>query len=205
MNAIFRNLAVKCPFEMDEEVARHYKTEPEKRDVLLAKVYTKYVSYLAWYNKKTYYTDEDKESILLEVIHTALIDYDETKGVLFKTVLATYLKNRFRYEDEYLFAKSRSWYLNTTFASGPADTEDGSGTELMELLVGGEEDDHSLFEVENTLRTLPLSDNQYRYCQYVMSLNYIPSDTEASNALGISKSGIGVIKHYLREKLKDIL
>lgn len=204
MNTIFRNLAVNCPLDVDEEIAVHYKSEPENRDVFVAKIYTKYVSYLGWYRKKAYYSDEDKESILLEVIHTALMEYDETKGVLFKTVLATYLKNRFRYEDEFLFAKSRSWYLNTTFASGAADTEDGNGTELLDLLAGGKEDDHS-FELEESIKTLPLSDNQYRYCQYVMSLNYIPTDTEASQDLGISKSGIGVIKHYLKEKLKDVL
>lgn len=204
MNTIFKTLAVKCPLENDEEIAKHYKNEPENRDVFVAKIYTKYVSYLGWYQSKTYYTDDDKESILLEVIHTALLDYDETKGALFKTVLATYLKNRFRYEDEYLFAKSRSWYLNTTFASGPADTEDGNGTELLDLLAGGEEDDHS-FIIEESLKTLALSENQHRYCQYVMSLNYTPTDTEASKALGISKSGIGVIKFYLKEKLKDLL
>lgn len=204
MNIIFKNLAVRCPIDKDEEIATHYKSEPENRDMFVAKIYTRYVSYLGWYRKKAYYSDEDKESILLEVIHTALMEYDETKGVLFKTVLATYLKNRFRYEDEYLFAKSRSWYLNTTFASGPADTEDGSGTELLDLLAGGEEDDHSFLFAES-LKTLPLSENQYRYCQYVMSLNYIPSDTEASQALGISKSGIGVIKYYLKDKLKELL
>lgn len=204
MNIIFRNLAVNCPLDVDEEIAVHYKSEPENRDMFVAKIYTKYVSYLGWYRKKAYYSDEDKESILLEVIHTALMEYDETKGVLFKTVLATYLKNRFRYEDEYLFAKSRSWYLNTTFASGAADTEDGNGTELLDLLAGGQEDDHS-FELEESIKTLPLSDNQYRYCQYVLSLNYIPTDTEASKALGISKSGIGVIKHYLKDKLKEVL
>ena len=204
MNIIFKNLAVKCPIDKDEEIAVHYKSEPENRDMFIAKIYTRYVSYLGWYRKKAYYSDEDKESILLEVIHTALMDYDETKGVLFKTVLATYLKNRFRYEDEYLFAKSRNWYMNTTFASCPADTEDGNGTELLDLLAGGQEDDHS-FIFEESLKTLPLSENQYRYCQYVMSLNYIPTDTEASKALGISKSGIGVIKYYLRDKLKELL
>ena len=204
MNVIFQTLAVRCPIDKDEEIAIHYKSEPENRDMFIAKIYTKYVSYLGWYRKKTYYSDEDKESILLEVIHTALMDYDETKGAQFKTVLSTYLKNRFRYEDEFLFAKGRNWYLNTTFASGPADTEDGNGTELLDLLAGGEEDDHS-FLLEESLKTLPLSDNQYRYCQYVMSLNYIPTDTEASKALGISKSGIGVIKHYLKDKLKEIL
>lgn len=204
MNIIFRDLAVMCPLEADEEIAKHYQSEPENRSMFVAKIYTKYVNYLGWYRKKSYYSDEDKESILLEVIHTALSEFDETKGVLFKTVLATYLKNRFRYEDEYLFAKSRSWYLNTTFASGPADTENGNGTELLDLLAGGEEDDHS-FELEETIKTLPLSDNQYRYCQYVMSLNYIPTDTEASKALGISKSGISVIKYYLKDKLKDLL
>ena len=204
MNTIFTNLAVNCKFDADEDIAVHYKKEPENRDVFVAKIYTRYVNYLGWYRKKAYYSDEDKESILLEVIHTALTEYDETKGVLFKTVLATYLKNRFRYEDEYLFAKSRSWYLNTTFASGAAETEDGNGTELLDLLAGGQEDDHSC-EIEESLKTLPLSNNQYRYCQYVLSLNYIPTDTEASEALGISKSGIGVIKHYLKEKLKDVL
>ena len=204
MNSIFTNLAVKCIYETDEEIAMHYKSEPENRDVLLAKIYTKYVNYLGWYKKKTYYSEEDKESILLEVIHTTLLDYDATKGVLFKTVLATYLKNRFRYEDEYLFAKSRNWYLNTTFASGCTDTEDGSGTELLELLAGGEEDDHP-FEIQQLIETLPLSENQYRYCEYVLSLNYTPTDTEVSKALGISKSGVSVIKHYLREKLKEVL
>ena len=138
MNLIFKDLAVRCQLDKDEEIAQHYKTEPENRSIFVAKIYTKYVNYLGWYRKKSYYSDEDKESILLEVIHTALSEFDETKGVLFKTVLATYLKNRFRYEDEYLFAKSRSWYLNTTFASGPADTEDGNGTELLDLLAGGE-------------------------------------------------------------------
>ena len=204
MNIIFRDLAVMCPLEADEEIAKHYQSEPENRSMFVAKIYTKYVNYLGWYRKKGYYTDEDKESILLEVIHTALTEFDESKGVLFKTMLATYLKNRFRYEDEYLFAKSRSWYLNTTFASGPADTEDGNGTELLDLLAGGEEDDHS-FELEETIKTLPLSDNQYRYCQYVMSLNYIPTDSEASKALGISKSVSSVIKYYLKDKLKDLL
>ena len=204
MNEIFANLAVRCQLNVDEEIAARYRTEPQNRDMFVAKIFTKYVSYLGWYRKKTYYSDEDRESILLEVIHTALTEYDETKGVLFKTVLATYLRNRFRYEDEYLFAKSRSWYLNTTFASGATDTEDGSGTELLDLLAGGQEDDHSC-EMEESLKTLPLSDNQYRYCMYVMSLNYIPTDTEASQALGISKSGIGVIRHYLKEKLRDIL
>ena len=204
MNTIFKDLAVICPLEVDEEIARHYQAEPENRSMFVAKIYTKYVSYLGWYRKKAYYTDEDKESILLEVIHTALTEFDESRGVLFKTMLATYLKNRFRYEDEYLFAKSRSWYLNTTFASGQAETEDGNGTELLDLLAGGEEDDHS-FEMEQSIKTLPLSDNQYRYCQYVMSLNYIPTDTEASKALGISKSGIDVIKYYLKDKLKDLL
>lgn len=204
MNTIFRNLAGQCPIDNDEEIANRYKTEPENRDVFIAKIYTRYVSYLGWYRKKTYYSDEDKESILLEVIHTALMDFDATKGVLFKTVLATYLKNRFRYEDEYLFAKSRNWYINTTFASYSVDTEDGNGTELLDLLAGGEEDDNS-FIFEESLKTLPLSENQYRYCQYVMSLNYIPSDTEASKALGISKSGIGVIKFYLKDKLKELL
>lgn len=201
---IFTTLAVKCPLEVDEEIAKHYKSEPENRSMFVAKIYTKYSNYLGWYRNKSYYSDEDRESIFLEVIHNALIDYDETKGALFKTVLATYLKNRFRYEDEYLFAKSRSWYLNTTFASGPADTEEGSGTELLDLLVGGETDDHS-FELEESLKTLPLSENQYRYCRYVLSLSHIPSDTEASKALGISKSGIGVIKFYLREKLQNLL
>lgn len=204
MNNIFTNLAGRCPIDKDEEIAIRYQSEPQNRDMFIAKIYTRYVSYLSWYRKKAYYSDEDKESILLEVIHTALMDYDETKGVLFKTVLATYLKNRFRYEDEYLFAKSRNWYINTTFASYSVDTDDGTGTELLDLLAGGEDDDHS-FILEESLKTLPLSENQYRYCQYVMSLNYIPSDTEASKALGISKSGIGVIKYYLRDKLKDIL
>lgn len=201
---IFKDLALECPVKQDEEIAAHYKTEPENRDMFVAMMYMRYVSYLGWYRKKAYYSDEDKESILLEVLHTALMEYDESKGVRFKTVLATYLKNRFRYEDEYLFAKSRSWYLNTTFASGAADTEDGNGTELLDLLAGGQEDDHS-FEFEESIETLPLSDNQLRYCRYVMSLNYIPTDTEASQALGISKSGIGVIKHYLRDKLKELL
>ena len=155
MNIIFKNLAVNCPIDADEEIAVHYKAEPENRDMFVAKIYTKYVSYLGWYRKKAYYSDEGKESILLEVIHTALMEYDETKGVLFKTVLATYLKNRFRYEDEYLFAKSRSWYMSTTFASGAADTEDGNGTELLDLLAGGQEDDHS-FEFEESIKTLPL-------------------------------------------------
>ena len=204
MNIIFRDLAVMCPIDADEEIAKHYKSEPENRSIFVAKIYTKYVNYLGWYRKKSYYSDEDRESILLEVIHTALTEFDETKGVLFKTVLATYLKNRFRYEDEFLFAKSRSWYLNTTFASGPADTEEGNGTELLDLLAGGEEDDHS-FELEETIKTLPLSENQYRYCQYVLSLNYIPTDTEASKALGISKSGISVVKYYLKDKLKELM
>lgn len=204
MNLIFRDLAVMCPVDKDEEIAKHYKSEPENRNMFVAKIYTKYVNYLGWYRKKSYYSDEDKESILLEVIHTALSEFDETKGVLFKTVLATYLRNRFRYEDEHLFAKSRSWYLNTTFASGPVDTEDGNGTELLDLLAGGDEDEYA-FELEETIKTLPLSENQYRYCQYVMSLNYIPTDTEASKALGISKSGIDVIKYYLKNKLKDLL
>ena len=204
MNTIFKDLAALCQIEVDEEIATRYKHEIENQDMFVAKIYTRYVHYLGWYKKKSYYTEEDKESILLEVIHTALTDFDETKGVLFKTMLATYLKNRFRYEDEYLFAKSRSWYLNTTFASGPAETEEGNGTELLDLLAGGEQDDYS-FELEESIKTLPLSENQYRYCQYVMSLNYIPTDTEASQALGISKSGIGVIKYYLKDKLKELL
>ena len=203
MNTIFESLAVGCPIDKDEEIAVRYKNEPENRNMFVAKIFTKYENYLGWYRKKEYYSREDKESLLLEVIHTALMDFDVSKGVLFKTVLATYLKNRFRYEDEYLFAKSRSWYLNTTFASGPADTEDGNGTELLDLLAGGEEDDLS-FLLDESLKTLPLSENQYRYCQYVMSLNYIPTDTEASQALGISKSGISVIKYYLRDKLKEL-
>lgn len=204
MNIIFKDLAVMCPFNSDEEIARHYKTEPEHRDMFVAKVYVKYDNYLTWYGKKTYLSDEDKESILLETIHTALMNYDETRGVLFKTVLATYLKSRFRTEDEYLFAKSRNWYMNTTFASGQVETDEGNGAELLDLLAGGEQDDYS-FEMEESLKTLPLSANQYRYCQFVMSLNYIPTDTEASKALGISKSGIRVIKEYLREKLSDLL
>ena len=204
MNTIFKDLAALCQIEVDEEIATRYKHEIENQDMFVAKIYTRYVHYLGWYKKKSYYTEEDKESILLEVIHTALTDFDETKGVLFKTMLATYLKNRFRYEDEYLFAKSRSWYLNTTFASGPAETEEGNGTELLDLLAGGEQDDYS-FELEESIKTLPLSENQYRYCQYVMSLNYIPTDTEASQALGISKSGISVIKYYLKDKLKELL
>ena len=204
MNIIFKDLAVMCPLDADEEIAKHYKTEPEHRDMFVAKIYTKYVNYLGWYRTKTYLSDEDKESILLETIHTVLTNYDETRGVLFKTVLATYLKSRFRYEDEYLFAKSRNWYMNTTFASGQVETDEGNGAELLDLLAGGKEDDHS-FEMEESLKTLPLSENQYRYCQYVMSQNYIPTDTEASKALGISKSGIRVIKEYLKEKLADLL
>ena len=172
--------------------------------MFVSKIYTKYVNYLGWYRTKTYLSDEDKESILLETIHTVLTNYDETRGVLFKTVLATYLKSRFRYEDEYLFAKSRNWYMNTTFASGQVETDEGNGAELLDLLAGGKEDDHS-FEMEESLKTLPLSENQYRYCQYVMSQNYIPTDTEASKALGISKSGIKVIKEYLKEKLAGLL
>ena len=203
-NTIFINLAKECLVDNDEEIANRYRAEPQNRNVFIAKIYIKYVSYLSWYRKKTYYSDEDKESILLEVIHTALMDFDASKGVLFKTVLATYLKNRFRYEDEYLFAKSRNWYLNTTLASYPVDTEDGNGTELLDLLAGGKEDDDA-FIFEESLKTLPLSENQYKYCEYVLSLNYIPSDTEASKALGISKSGIGVIRHYLKDKLKALL
>ena len=201
---IFKDLAVLCPFEKDEEIAKHYKDEPEHRDVFVAKIYMKYSNYLGWYGNKTYLSDEDRESILLETIHSVLINYDEKRGALFKTVLSTYLRKRFRYEDEYLFAKSRNWYMSTTFASGKVDTNDGNGAELLELLAGGEEDDHS-FEMEESLKTIPLSNNQYRYCQYVMSLNYIPTDTEASKDLGISKSGIRVIKEYLREKLADLL
>lgn len=203
MNIIFKDLAIRCPLDADEEIAKHYKDEPENRDMFVAKIYTKYVSYLGWYRAKTYMSDEDKESILLETIHTVLTDYDETRGVLFKTVLATYLKNRIRYEDEYLFSKSRSWYTKTTFASGQVETKDGNGAELLELLAGGEADDYS-FEIRESIKTLSLSENQYRYCLYVMSQNHVPTDTEASKALGISKSGIRVVKEYLREKLSAI-
>lgn len=202
--SIFTDLARLCQLENDEDIADSYKTDEEMRSIYIAKIYCKYSNYLRWYDKKTYYTDDDKESILLEVIQSVLEDYDRTKGGSFRTVLATYLKNRFRYEDEYTFAKSRSWYINTTFASGSVDTEDGNGMELLDLLAGGTEDRHD-FEILDTIETLPLSENQYRYCQFVLSLNYVPTDTEAAEALGISKSGVGVIKSYLRDKLKDVL
>ncbi len=204
MDSIFRNLAIMCPVDKDEEIAERYKNEPGNRDIFVSKIFTRYSNYLSWYNNKSYYSDQDKESMLLEVIHEALTKFDDTKGVKFKTMLATYLRNRFRYEDELLFARNRSWFLDTTFASGAVDTADGTGTELLELLLGGEEDDYS-FELEDSLKTLGLSHNQYRYCQYVLSCNYIPTDAEVARELGISKSGVSVIKSYLREKLKDLL
>lgn len=204
MNSIFKDLAIMCPYDTDEEIAEHYQLEDENRDMYVAKIFCRYSNYLSWYKNKMYFSDEDKESFMLETIHSVLMDYDKSRGVLLKTVLATYLKSRFRYEDERIFARSRNWYMTTTFASGQVDTDEGNGAELLELLAGGEVDDYS-FEIADSLKTLPLSENQYKYCEYVMSLNYIPTDTEASKVLGISKSGIRVVKEYLREKLVSLL
>lgn len=201
---IFKDLAVMCPRMTDEEIAKHYKEEPKNRDMYVAKIYMRYSKYLHWYSTKKYMTNEDKESIMLETICSVLQDYDETRGVRVKTLLATYLKSRIRYEDEYLFSKSRNWFITTTFASGQQATDEGNGTELLEFLAGGAEDDYS-FEMLESIKTLPLSDNQFKYCEYVMSLNYIPTDTEVSKAIGVSRSGIRVIKEYLREKLTCLL
>ena len=200
---IFQDLSRLCPTDDDDEIAIRYQQEPENRNVYVARIYCKYFSYItSWYSNKEYFNVADLESWFLEVVHTSLMNYNPKERGSYKTLLSVYMKNRIRYENECLFSKSRSWYLRTTFASGNTDNGESEGNELLTILAGGKEDDRP-FEVFDILESVRLSENQRKYCNYVLSCGYTPTDTEVSKELGISKSGVRVIKEYLRERLGD--
>lgn len=140
-------------------------------------------------DKYFYLTDSDKDSYCMEELKKAMIDFDSTKGAKIQTLFDRYLNNRLRTETEQLSRDKRKVNNNT------------ENYDIAHNKSTYDELSFDCIEVIESLKTLPLSDNELKYCQLIVHNANKINDSDIAKLLGVSSAAIHYIKNSLSKKL----
>lgn len=203
----FREIAELISEDLSNEMISSYKDNQDM--VTLAKVYVKYFPHFTNVAVKFYnITDQDKASCIVEEIHKALMNYDETKGASIQTLCTKYINYRLRAETQ-----SENYQLRK------ANSESNSYEELLEAnsIPDFTVESNSILETLSVIETLGLTENEKRYCEIILmdetskladktKDTIVKSttkilDTEVGELMNMTGAGVSYIRKNLAKKL----
>lgn len=177
----------------------------EDENVAIAKMHRKYAGMLnslcRSYNCFDY---SDKQSLIFECIYKAMQSYNKEAGANFATYLTRVTTNKFRSASNYVFAKSknRQWFLEAVYVDGN-DNESENVKSAIDNMAA-KQDVFGMIDILESVQMFSLSTNQYNYLKLILDCPYETlTDAEAARCLGVTKSGVSVIRKGIAKKLQD--
>lgn len=158
---------------------------------IFATIYCEMFPYLAKNRERFHFTlnNYDIASYSLESLQRALMDYSVEGGAGIRTLYVRYLKGRFQEHVSMCGNKVRRANYNTTqFRDEAVDEEGYAKAEILQSL-------------EQSAGTL--SENEIKYCTFIMRETEHYKDSEIATMLGISPAAIHYIKKSLQKKLHN--
>jgi hypothetical protein len=180
------------------------ETSEAEKEVILSYAFVSNFGFLFQLTQKyPKLASEDKASYAAEELSKVLRDYDPSREAGPLTMLNSYLSRRLWAEINMLGHQKRKLNYESMVRFDELLLDEVG--DPMEHVDAGSNEYYDQVDLQISLKNSDITENEYKYCDYVIAAKGSYLSVDAAKKLGLSNSAISYLRNSIKKKLPNIL